>query len=144
MKKKVIAALLAGAMLVTGIAGCSAGGSSESGSETTADGKTKLTALFVSHSATKDVEEMKENMHKVQCVIPDPKEEEILLKELQVLQYEKRLSLLTMVVRGEQEEIMKKIQEKHPLFAEALPLTLEEIFISETEVAGYDIKKLFA
>lgn len=59
MKKKVIAALLAGAMLVTGIAGCSAGGSSESGSETTADGKTKLTALFVSHSATKDVEEMK-------------------------------------------------------------------------------------
>ncbi len=93
---------------------------------------------------SKDVEEMKENMHKVQCVIPDPKEEEILLKELQVLQYEKRLSLLTMVVRGEQEEIMKKIQEKHPLFAEALPLTLEEIFISETEVAGYDIKKLFA
>ena len=93
---------------------------------------------------SKDVEEMKENMHKVQCVIPDPKDEEALLAELQVLQYEKRLSLLTMVVRGEQEEIMKKIQAKHPLFAEALPLTLEEIFISETEVAGYDIKKLFA
>ena len=59
MKKKFIAALLAGAMLVTGITGCSAGGSSEAGSGTTADGKTKLTALFVSHSATKDVEEMK-------------------------------------------------------------------------------------
>ena len=87
---------------------------------------------------------MKENMHKVQCVIPDARDEEALLAELQVLQYEKRLSLLTMVVRGEQEEIMKKIQAKHPLFAEALPLTLEEIFISETEVAGYDIKKLFA
>ena len=93
---------------------------------------------------SKDVEEMKENMHKVQCVIPAARDEEALLAELQVLQYEKRLSLLTMVVRGEQEEIMKKIQEKHPLFAEALPLTLEEIFISETEVAGYDIKKLFA
>ena len=93
---------------------------------------------------SKDVEEMKENMHKVQCVIPDARDEEALLAELQVLQYEKRLSLLTMVVRGEHEEIMKKIQEKHPLFAEALPLTLEEIFISETEVAGYDIKKLFA
>ena len=93
---------------------------------------------------SKDVEEMKENMHKVQCVIPDARDEEALLAELQVLQYEKRLSLLTMVVRGEQEEIMKKIQAKHPLFAEALPLTLEEIFISETEVAGYDIKKLFA
>lgn len=61
MKKKVIAALLTGAMLVTGLAGCGAGGSdgSDSGSGTTADGKTKLTALFVSHAATKDVEEMK-------------------------------------------------------------------------------------
>ena len=90
------------------------------------------------------LEEMKENIHKVQCVIPDQKEEEALLKELQVLQYEKRLSLLTMVVRGDREEIMKKIHRRNPLFAEAIPLTLEEIFISETEVAGYDIKKLFA
>ena len=31
---------------------------------------------------------------------------------------------------------------KNPLFCEILPLTLEEIFISETEVAGYDIKNL--
>lgn len=92
---------------------------------------------------SKDVEEMKLQIHKVQCVIPEIQEEEKLLGELDVLQLEKRLSLLTMVVRGSHEEIMSKIQEKHPLFAEAIPLTLEEIFISETEVAGYDIKKLF-
>ena len=29
-----------------------------------------------------------------------------------------------------------------PLFYELIPLSLEEIFISETEVAGYDIKAL--
>ena len=29
-----------------------------------------------------------------------------------------------------------------PIFMEVLPLSLEEIFISETEVAGYDIRKL--
>lgn len=92
---------------------------------------------------SKDIEEMKENIHKVQCVIPDEKDEEELLKELQVVKSEKRLSLLTMVVRGDREEIMRKIQRRNPLFAEAIPLTLEEIFISETEVAGYDIKKLF-
>lgn len=92
---------------------------------------------------SRDVEEMKLQMHKVQCVIPDQKDEEELLKELNVLQQEKRLSLLTMVVRGEEEEIMEKIRRRKPLFAEAIPLTLEEIFISETEVAGYDIKKLF-
>ena len=28
------------------------------------------------------------------------------------------------------------------IFYEVLPLSLEEIFISETEVVGYDIKKL--
>ena len=28
------------------------------------------------------------------------------------------------------------------IFYEVLPLSLEEIFISETEVAGYDIKKI--
>ena len=34
-------------------------------------------------------------------------------------------------------------QAKNPLFCEVLPLTLEEIFISETEVAGYEVKNLF-
>ena len=92
---------------------------------------------------SKDVEDMKLHIHKVQCVIPDETAEGELLQELDVMQYEKRLSLLTMVVRGEREEIMRKINERKPLFAEAIPLTLEEIFISETEVAGYDIKKLF-
>lgn len=45
--------------------------------------------------------------------------------------------------RGTRMEITEKIQEKNPLFMEVLPLTLEEIFISETEVAGYEIKNLF-
>ena len=29
-----------------------------------------------------------------------------------------------------------------PVFYELLPLSLEEIFISETEVKGYDVKEL--
>ena len=93
---------------------------------------------------SKDVEEMRLQIHKVQCVIPDPADEERLLKELDVMQYEKRLSLLTMVVRGSRQEILDKIDAKKTLFAEAIPLTLEEIFISETEVAGYDIRQLFS
>lgn len=44
---------------------------------------------------------------------------------------------------GTRSEIIEKIQAKNPLFMEVLPLTLEEIFISETEVAGYEIKNLF-
>ena len=40
------------------------------------------------------------------------------------------------------EEIERQIQHLEPVFYEMIPLSLEEIFISETEVAGYDIKKL--
>lgn len=91
---------------------------------------------------SRDLDEMKLDIHKVQCVIPDPVKEEELLLEMEVLQHSKRGSLLTVVVRGSEEEIQRKIQEKQPLFSEILPLTLEEIFISETEVAGYDVKNL--
>lgn len=92
---------------------------------------------------SKDLEDMKFHIHKVQCVIQDPVKEEELLTELHVLQHDKRGSLLTVVARGTKQEIMMSIEDKNPLFSEVLPLTLEEIFISETEVAGYDIKKLF-
>jgi ABC-2 type transport system ATP-binding protein len=85
---------------------------------------------------------MKLHIHKVQCVIPDPSLEEALLTELHVLQHEKRGSLLTVVARGTRAEILMSIEHKHPIFSEVLPLTLEEIFISETEVVGYDIKNL--
>ncbi len=90
----------------------------------------------------KDLDEMKLGIHKLQCVLRTAQYEEELLSELTVLQHEKRGTLLTVVARGEREEITAKVQEKEPLFFELLPLTLEEIFISETEVAGYDIKNL--
>lgn len=91
---------------------------------------------------SKDLEDMKFHIHKVQCVIRNPVFEEELLKELDVLQHEKRGSLLTIVARGTKQEILMSVEQKEPLFYEVLPLTLEEIFISETEVAGYDIKNI--
>ena len=71
------------------------------------------------------------------------KQEEELKKELEVLKTEHQGSLLLITARGTRREIMEKIQAKNPLFCEVLPLTLEEIFISETEVAGYEVKNLF-
>ncbi len=90
----------------------------------------------------KDLDEMKLRIHKVQCVIPDAALEKELHEELEILQYDKRGSLLTLIARGTRDQVLRKVQEKQPLFCEILPLTLEEIFISETEVAGYDIKNL--
>lgn len=89
---------------------------------------------------TKDLEDMKFHIHKVQCVLPNPYAEESLLAELEILQHEKRGSILTFIARGTREEIMERTQEKEPVFMETVPLSLEEIFISEMEVEGYDIK----
>lgn len=88
---------------------------------------------------TKDLEEMKFHIHKIQCVLKNSLDEENVLRELDVLKSDKRGSLLTVIARGTRMEILDCVNEKEPLFAEVLPLSLEEIFISETEVAGYDI-----
>lgn len=89
---------------------------------------------------TKDLDSMKCNINKLQCVIPDHVKEEELLSQLSILQYEKSGSLLTITARGYRDEILKRTMEKEPIFAEILPLSLEEIFISETEAVGYDFK----
>lgn len=90
---------------------------------------------------SKDLEELKENIFKVQCVI-QPERKEELVASMKLLYLEQRGSLMTLTVRGTREEITEKIQQYEPIFWEILPLTLEEIFISETEVVGYDVKSL--
>lgn len=89
---------------------------------------------------SQDLEDMKFHIHRLQCVIENPVAEEELLRQLDILHHEKRGSLTTIVARGTREEILERVHTKSPLFAEVLPLSLEEIFISETEAAGYDIK----
>ena len=89
---------------------------------------------------TKDLENMKFHIHKVQCVITNPVKEERLLAELDVLYHEKQGSVLSFISRGTREEIMERVEEKEPVFMETVPLSLEEIFISEMEVEGYDVK----
>jgi ABC-2 type transport system ATP-binding protein len=91
---------------------------------------------------SKNLEDMKFHLHKVQCVLADPAQEAELAKELEILTIKRQGSLMMITARGTRIEIMQRIQAKNPLFCEIIPLTLEEIFISETEVAGYEIKNL--
>ena len=90
---------------------------------------------------SEELDDMKLNIHKVQCVLK-PGMTEADIKGLDIIICEKRGSLLTLTVRGGEEEINAVIGGLEPIFYETVPLTLEEIFISETEVKGYDIKKL--
>lgn len=90
---------------------------------------------------SKELDDMKLNIHKIQCVLA-PELEAGNLAGIDIIHVEKRGSLLTLTVRGTRENIESIMQSYHPVFFEMIPLSLEEIFISETEVVGYDIKKL--
>ena len=86
---------------------------------------------------------VKSNIHKVQAAykaVPP----QVKLAGLKILKCERTGSLLQMVVSGDGEEIMAKINATEPLFAELVEPTLEEIFIYEMEAEGYDIKNMLA
>ncbi len=90
---------------------------------------------------SRDLEEMKLDMFKMQCIFAEGLPEDA-WAGFDILHLEKRGSLYTVTARGSREALQKKVAAMNPTFCELLPLTLEEIFINETEVAGYDIKKL--
>ncbi|MGN0377186.1 MAG: ABC transporter ATP-binding protein [Suilimivivens sp.] len=91
---------------------------------------------------SKDLEDMKCNIQKIQCVFSSSEDEARAIASLDIMKNEKRGSLNTLTVRGNKAEILAIFATVNTVFFEALPLSLEEIFISETEVVGYDIKKL--
>ncbi len=87
------------------------------------------------------LDDVRSNFHKIQAafkVLPP----EIKLHDLDIIKCEKMGSLLQMIIRGDETEIMQKISSLEPIFAESIEPTLEEIFIYEMEAVGYDIKNL--
>ena len=91
---------------------------------------------------SEDLDEVKGDVHKIQVVFPTDTDTDSMLERLRILENEKRGSLLTLIVRGQEKEIKDILSEGNPVFMESLPLSLEEIFITSTGVEGYDIKKI--
>lgn len=58
---------------------------------------------------------------------------------LNIVKEENQGKVTEITVKGDVDRITEIINSKSPVFLETLPLTLEELFISEMEVAGYDI-----
>ena len=88
-----------------------------------------------------EIDERKLGIYKLQAIfrpMPDMKA----FDTLQIVKLEIRGSLISLVVRGNKEEILAQIDALHPVFSEIIPLTLEEVFISEMEVAGYDLNNI--
>ena len=90
-----------------------------------------------------DLDDMKLSIQKIQAVFTGEAAEEK-LRELPLLNLERRGSMFTIVARGTRDEWEERLQAMHPQFYECIPLTLEEIFIAEMEENGYDFTEILA
>ena len=90
-----------------------------------------------------ELDSLRLGIHKIQAVFRNLPERSQ-LSGLDIVRWEVRGSLVNMVVRGDEEAVMQALQPWEPVFAESLPLTLEEVFISEMEAAGYDIDNILS
>lgn len=90
----------------------------------------------------RDLDELKTDIHKLQIAFKKLPEKEAFLSGLDVLHYEKRGSVLLIIVKGREEEILPYVESFNPAIFDLLPLTLEEIFIYELGGVGYEIRNL--
>ena len=87
----------------------------------------------------RSLDELQENIVKIQLALPDG---ESLPEGLDILHKSNTGRLQSLIMHGTQEEITEKLQSAHPLFIDAVPLTLEEIFIYELGGADYEVKDI--
>ncbi|MEE0968834.1 MAG: ABC transporter ATP-binding protein [Clostridia bacterium] len=85
-----------------------------------------------------EIDTLKAEIHTVQGVFGEEKSIREIFDGYHIVSEAKRGSLTTVVVRGAYNEIDEKARAASPSYYEIIPLTLEEIFISEMEERGYD------
>lgn len=87
----------------------------------------------------RSLNELQENIVKIQLALPDG---ESLPEGLDILHKSNTGRLQSLIMHGTQENLTEKLQSAHPLFIDAVPLTLEEIFIYELGGADYEVKDI--
>ena len=80
-------------------------------------------------------------MFKIQISLPREFSKED-FQNLNVLSFKKTGSVATVILKGEREGYEKILEDMNPIILDFLPLTLEEIFIYEMEVLGYEFDKI--
>ncbi len=94
-----------------------------------------------------ELESLRLGIQKAQAVFQPPLDDEALntlRQNLDIVKLERHGSLISFVARSTEQKVMDSLNLFHPVFCESLPLSLEEVFISEMEAAGYDIDKILS
>ncbi len=89
----------------------------------------------------KDLDEAKLGIHRIQAVFENELGEGV-FKDLNIVNVQRQGKMMLLTIKGDGQEIEKAIKSLDPVYMEMLPLTLEEVFISEMEAVGYDIDNI--
>ena len=89
----------------------------------------------------KNLDDIKENIHKIQVAFK-PMIDVSSLKGIDIVKSTVRKSIMEIVARGRLDDILRKIEEKNPILTDVIDISLEDIFIYEMEVTGYDASKI--
>lgn len=95
---------------------------------------------------SRDIDDVKGSVHKIQVVFNRKEDgtvaayskEDFAQEDIEILHFEQSQSICFIIAKGDIEAIKASLLIKDPMITEVIPLTLEEIFIYELEVLGYD------
>ncbi len=88
-----------------------------------------------------EIDSLKTNMFKIQISLPKDFDEKE-FENYNVLSFRKIGSVATVILKGDKEKYERDLQALNPIILDFLPLTLEEIFIYQMEVLGYEFNSL--
>ncbi len=88
-----------------------------------------------------DIDTLKTNMFKIQISLKEEFNKET-FDMLEIMNFKKLGSIATIIAKGDKEFAKEKLEKLNPVVLDFLPLTLEEMFIYEMEVLGYEFNQI--
>ena len=88
-----------------------------------------------------EIDTLKTNMFKIQISLKDEFTQDD-FRDFKVLSFKKSGSVATIILEGNREEYEEKLNVMNPVILDFLPLTLEEIFVYQMEVLGYEFNQM--
>ncbi len=86
-----------------------------------------------------DIENLRTSLFKLQVAFSEPYDQS-LFSDMNIVSFVKKGSIASIIARGDKERAVAQIKALNPLLVEALPLTLEEVFVYEMEALGYSFE----
>ena len=88
-----------------------------------------------------EIDKIKTDMFKVQISLKNDFSQDS-FKDLNVLSFKKQGSVATIIINDEKKDAKEKLEKLNPVILDYIPLTLEEVFIYQMEVLGYEFKEI--